>query len=641
MKRRCLAALLTALCVVPARSAHAEKLLDFSGRVALLDGKSSGGVKVKLQVDLNRNRELESFETLSASVKSDGSYQLSYELDPRDVDFEFLEFVTKLVAAFKSRGFAALLDDGPLPVVLSFEREGYSTVVKRLTTLSDAPSLDVVLAPLRAVACADGRCLSADGSVQLSGFPGGTGIARAYAQAYDPGDETARFPGSFSDDEGNLLKSSGFAEINLHDAEGNEIHELSSPVAARFEAKRASWHTMPDLTPESGRIELPMYSFDRAIGEWVREADGVLVHEDGSEVAESALAAIRAGTFAERAFISFNTRHFSTFNCDEPIATRACVKGRIVSAKGEAVVGVQVSVDGASYTGNAGYSFTGSDGRFAADVMKSEASGEDVDFNGRTGEKFQARVMAVGTGVFTGAAFDTPRVQGTVSINGATSCRPRDCACLDLGDITVDFEPPRTCQVTVEARFSGKHASGEGGPLADGAVVASANVRGTLAGGVVPPQAMVATLCQGLTCNTGTTSADGKLTFVVPLVGDSPSLALDADFSVQEGETTHYYSGSAVVSGCARGQTQREGTVLLELDHAAMQGIGSFIDLLGPGPRVDQPGQPGQPSDPLDVNDPLGCGCRVWRGSGARALHGLSLLALGLALWVRRRRTRG
>ena len=198
-------------CSVVAGSARAETLFSLSGQVALADGLAPDGVKVKLQVDLDRNGKLDSFETLSGSVAKDGSYALEYDLDPKDVDLKLVTFVAQVIADYQARGFDSLLDDGPLPIILSFEREGYATVVKRLSTMFESPNLDVTLAPLGDINCSGTTCLSPDGGVRLSEFPGGTKIARAYADAYDPSQETARFPGLFADRSNNLLVSSGFA----------------------------------------------------------------------------------------------------------------------------------------------------------------------------------------------------------------------------------------------------------------------------------------------------------------------------------------------------------------------------------------------------------------------------------------------
>lgn len=222
--------------------AAAEELFSFSGRVALADGVTPEGTRAKLQVDLDRDGKLESFETVTATVGADGSYELSYELDVKDVDLELVKVVSRVVADYQARGFESLLDDGPLPIVLTFEREGYGTVVRRLTSLFRDPSLDAVLAPLSDVQCADTSCLSIDGGVRFGDFPGGTKIARAYASAYDPSLETSRFPGLFTDRANALLVSSGFAEINLYREDGSAVHEVSAPVRTRFEANLSLIH---------------------------------------------------------------------------------------------------------------------------------------------------------------------------------------------------------------------------------------------------------------------------------------------------------------------------------------------------------------------------------------------------------------
>lgn len=625
-------------CCAVGGPAQAETLFDFSGRVALADGLAPDGVKAKLQVDLDRNGKLENFETLSAKVQSDGSYTLAYELRPQDVDLKFLSFVSSVIAGYQARGFDSLLDDGPLPVVLSFEREGYGTVVKRLNTLFESPSLDVTLAPLSDVQCADTACLSADGGVRLSEFPGGTKIARAYADAYDPSQETTRFPGLFTDRGNNLLVSSGFAEVNLYQADGTAVHQISSPVTTRFEAKRPSWSTLPDLDPNSGRIELPMYSFDQATGEWVSEADGELQFADGRVVPEDDLPAIHDGSYAQQVFVAFSTKHFSTFNCDAPIAERACVKGRIV-ARGtlDALAGISVSVNGVSYTGSAGTIITGVDGSFATDLRKSELPGEDLDRNGQSGELLEARVVATGTGVFTGEAFETPTEQASVGQASRPGCKPADCDCLDLGDIEVEFEEPRLCELSVEALFSGRNVVGSEGPLLEGDAVVNATLRASLVGGVQIPQAAAAAVCNGA-CGSASVPESGTTGIALAVVGDAPQIQLDASWSVDTEGTLHYYSGSLVVDGCGRDETTLTDVAALRLDHSAVTGLGEFITALGDAikPVTSNPAKPNDRSKPFG---PGGCGCQLPGRSekaGSVALLGLSLL--GFAGLARRRR---
>ncbi|MFT3925487.1 MAG: hypothetical protein QM778_23310 [Myxococcales bacterium] len=610
-------------------TARADSIFSLSGKVALGDGGSAAGTRVQFQVDSDRNGKLESWETLSAKVGADGKYVLAYELNPTKVDFQFIKIATQVVAEYEKGGFDGLLSRGPLPVVMSFEREGYTTVVRRFGSMSDAFDLDAVLAPLPGVHCDEASCFSEHGDVRLADFPGGTGIARAYASAYDPDKDLAQFPGTFSDDADNLLISSGFAEINLYDSAGQAIHEVSSPVAVRFEAKRAQWKTMPDLAPNSGKIELPMYSFDRNKADWVREADGVLELADGTPVPEESLPAIRMGTFAEPVFVAFDTLHFSSFNCDAPISERACVRGRLVDdATGEALIGADVSVLGVSYTGSAGRMFTGQDGRFAVDVMKSENPGEDTDRNGTAGETFNARLsVRTAAGVFLGAAFDTPILRGSAQLN---ECRPGACACLDLGDIPVKFEVPRLCNVTVRATASGKNLFGGAGPLETGAAVVGAEVRGELSGEFALPQAAVSAVCEGVSCGAGTVGADGAVSFAVPMVGDAGQLQFHADFSVVQDGTTHVYSGSVAVAGCAAGQEVLAAPVSIELDHGSAGSLDAFIRGLG-----DEAASERDPGG-SEVLDSLGCGCRIPASPTRSRLGALAGLALASTLLWRR-----
>jgi hypothetical protein len=618
--------------------ALAAPFLDLSGRVALLDGVVPDGVRVRLGLDLDRDGTLNSFEVVEARVSADGSYAVTYtpETDPLKIDTKFAVFVLDLVADYEARGFEALLDDGPLPVIVRFEREGYSTIVKRFTTLTDLPSLDVVLAPLSPVACSAGDCMAPDGTVHVSGFPGGTGIARAYARRYDPLLDQAKFPGAFTDSADNLLISSGFTEVDLRDATGAHVSRLSAPVSVRFQTDATSWASLRDLTPDSSRIEVPMYSFDEARGDWVSEAAGELQAADGTAIDEADFASIQDGSYPAPVFVAFATSHFSTFNCDAPNRQRACVQGRLVTLEGEAVVGAPVSLQGVTYTGTAGTVYTGNDGYFASDLMKSEVSGEDADGNGKKGETFQARVSVNGAiGVFTGEPFDTPTTQG--SIGRAKSCRPPSCDCLDLGDVTGDFELPRACEITVNVTYSGKGSSGSKGPFAKGDAIVNASVTGEISGGLSLPGD--AALCGGAPCGGGTVDADGNTTFVVPLVGDAPSIQVRAQYSVTSGGDTHYYTGSARVTGCGRAVSSLEGSIDLLADHATLDDLGDYIATLGGGPTPPNPGS--TLGDDLGFRQPAApsCACRQAPASSTvTSGWSLAAAALGLAALTSRRR---
>jgi MYXO-CTERM domain-containing protein len=629
-----------------AGGAGAQPLVDLTGQVTMLDGVAPGGARATLGMDLDRDGTLNSFEEVEVDVADDGSYAIAYTPDPTEVDLEFISFVAGLLADYEARGFEAVLDDGPLPIVLKVEREGYSTVIKRFTTMSQTPTLDAVLAPLASIGCADGACAASNGSVRLQGFPGGTGIDRAYAAAYDPGKDSRYFPGSFTDTRANLLISSGFAEINLHDSSGDKVTSVSSPVSVRFRADEASWANLRDLRADSGIVEVPMYSFDEDRADWVTEPDGTLESADGSTIPEEDFASIQDGSYPDPVFVSFDTRHFSTFNCDAPVNERGCVKGCLVTAEGQALGNLQVTANGVNYTGSAGGVITASDGCFASDVMRSELDGEDVDRNGQTGQAFQAQLVANGAlGVFVGASFDTPSVRGTVG--GAVSCRPADCDCMDLGDIEVTFETPRACRVTVNVTYSGETVIGSGGPLAAGDAVVGASIQGQLTGAFGGPGN--GAVCGDEPCGGTTVNASGSATFVVAVIGDEPQVKLDARLSTTVDGAYHYYEGSITVPGCSRDEEELSASVDLEVDHTSLGDLGAFIASLGAGP----PGSGGSgggsgafggtfnDSDG-GTDDPLGgpgCGCRVAPTSSPGSSWAAFLGALALALGRAARRT--
>jgi MYXO-CTERM domain-containing protein len=299
-----------------------------------------------------------------------------------------------------------------------------------------------------------------------------------------------------------------------------------------------------------------------------------------------------------------------------------------------------VSVDGVSYTGSAGTIITGADGTFASDVRKSELAGEDLDSNGQKGEVLEAHVVATGTGVFVADAFETPTVQGSVGQASRPGCKPTDCDCLDLGDLEVEFEEPRLCELTVQSLFSGSNVVGGDGPLALGDAVAGATVRASLAGGVQIPQAAVTAACDGADCGPGLVPESGITTFAVPVIGDEPQVQLDASWSVTASGKLHYYSGSLVVPGCARDETAAADFGPLNLDHAEVTGLGDFITSLGDAVKTPIGGT--NPNAAQDASKPFGaggCGCHV--AGGARSNSSSALLSLGLllgALFSRRRR---
>jgi len=642
--------------------AEAEPLLELSGKVAAVGGALPDDVMVTVEVDLDRNDKFSNFERLAGRVAEDGTYKLTYGVDPEELtldDLEFAVFVAGLLADYQARGFDALLDQGPVPLVVTFEREGYSTIVRRLSTMIDNPTFDVVMTRLQDVQCTADGCESATGNLRVSGFPGGTGIDRAYADAYDPSLEGTRFPGGFFEPEGNLLISSGFMEVDFRNSEGERVTRLSSPVEVSFEADPNSWSTLRDLEPDTDRIEVPMWSFDESVGHWVAEDDGTLLDEAGEPLDESELPAIRDGSYDGKVFIGFSTEHFSSWNCDRPIETHTCVKGRLVAeADGTPLGGASVTVQGASYDGWVGTLMTGADGYFVADVMKSEQPDEDVDRNGQRGEEFTARVVAnMGAmGIFTGTPFATSTEQLTIGPLGRPECHPDECDCPDLGDISVDFELPRLCEISVEVAFSGNSLEDSyEGPLEAGEPMADVSVEATLQGGLAIPAATLA-LCEDKACGQAAADAEGKATLYVPVIGDAPVIEVSVDHWVSDDNGLQYYGVSTTVDGCAPDESALSGTIEIEATHRTMTGLGAFIALLGDGPSVNDDDSPTL-ADTVDdlvedgneaaanadreVKEATTCDCRSGPGTTETSSAALAaILALGLA-GARRRRQRG
>jgi MYXO-CTERM domain-containing protein len=653
---RLLSATALAVASSSAMVAQAAPLLQMSGKVAAIGGVLPDDVTVKLEVDLDRNDKFSNFERLVGRVEEDGSYQLTYGVDPEELtldDLEFAAFVAGVLADYEARGFDALIDQGPLPVVVTFEREGYSTVVGRLSTMIDDPNFDVVLTRLQDVQCTSDGCESATGNLRVSGFPGGTGIDRAYAEAYDPSQDGTRFPGGFFEPEGSLLISSGFMEVDFRDSEGERVKRVSSPVEVNFEADPNSWSTLRDLEPDTDRIEVPMWSFDESSGHWVAEDDGALLDEAGEPLGESELPAILDGSYEGKVFIGFSTEHFSSWNCDRPITTHTCVKGRLVAeADGSSVAGASVTVEGVSYNGWVGTFITGTDGYFVADVMKSEQPDEDVDRNSETGEEFTARVVAnMGAmGTFMGTPFATSTEQLTMGRLGRPQCQPDECDCPDLGDISVEFELPRLCEVSVEVTFSGESSEGTyDGPLEAGEPMAEVSVQGTLQGGLAVPAAATLALCADKPCGGATADAEGKATLYVPVIGDTPVIDLSVSHRMADDDDLHYYTASAAVEGCTADESALSGTIELQARHRTMTGLEKFIASLGDGPRVDNDDSPTLVSTANEAADDANreiekattCDCRSGPRTGGTSSAALAaVLALGLAL-ARRRRHRG
>ena len=120
--------------LITALPADATTVFEAFGTITLTDGSSPAGTRVTLKIDLNRDGKFAKYETVSATANAGGGYELDIDLDPTKVDWDLVVAVTEILADFADGGFDALITGGPLSVVLSYEKEGYSKVVHTLST---------------------------------------------------------------------------------------------------------------------------------------------------------------------------------------------------------------------------------------------------------------------------------------------------------------------------------------------------------------------------------------------------------------------------------------------------------------------------------------------------------------------------
>jgi hypothetical protein len=343
--------------------------IDFSGTAMLLDDDTVGfsssaeaqsGITVTVSSDIDANGSIDTTEQASDTTDSDGSFS-----------------ITAPVAV----GTRA---------VVSFEVEGYATQLKAvdINSLSAVTGVDATLSKLRTLSESGGGWRDSNNTVSVSNID----IASGAARAFNPATEIDRFPGEFADDQGNMLISGVFAAFDLRDGNGRAVRAVSesNPATVRMKIPRDTWGVLKDVELSTADvIDVPMYYFDEETGEWVQDGTGHLEDGEGNTITAAQLATITADTptFSGSVYaVSEEVTHFSYWNVDYPVDTHACVSGTITDEQGAAVAGASVSISGISYTGTSSTVVTDANGSFCVDVMRNEASGEDLDGDGVTGE---------------------------------------------------------------------------------------------------------------------------------------------------------------------------------------------------------------------------------------------------------------
>lgn len=306
------------------------------------------------------------------------------------------------------------------PVMVEIRRPGFAEILQSYPSVTPEAVLtrNALLQPLQDLEVTTGSAASADGSIRLDGLP--AEVDSVQARVFNPTSESTQFPGQFADNEGNLLVSSVFSIAEATDRNGRSVTNLGGNATLCMKVPAESWAGLSDLAPGNGQIDVPLYYYDEADGQWKRNAaDGWLEDSLRVKIPEEQLAAIRSGIYAGDVFAVGPIAHLSWWNIDWPISSHTCIKGLIVDTNGLPVAGASVSAFGLSYNGTSGPETTGPDGAFCLEVMRSESVGEDVDGDGTLGETQQVQLkVQSGTNLFAFGPFSSVTSPATCS-NGA------------------------------------------------------------------------------------------------------------------------------------------------------------------------------------------------------------------------------
>jgi hypothetical protein len=340
--------------------------LTFSGRAMLANDAGGSlsqpspdsGITVTVSSDIDASGSIDSTERASGTTDSDGNFSIT-----------------------------APVEVGTRATV-SFEEDGYATqlVTVDIGSLNDVSGVDATLSKLRTLQDTGDRWQDSGNTVSVSNIEIDSGSARAF----NPVTESDRFPGEFTDSQGNMLLSGVFAAFDLRDSQGRAVRAVSdsNPATVRMKIPRDTWGLLKDVDTSTPEIEVPMYYFDEETGEWVSDGTGTLEDGEGTAIDAVTLATITSTppTYTGSVYAKSQATHFSYWNVDYPVEDHACVSGTITATNGDPVAGARVSVAGLSYTGTSSTIITDADGHFCVDVMRNEDTGEDLDGDGMTGE---------------------------------------------------------------------------------------------------------------------------------------------------------------------------------------------------------------------------------------------------------------
>jgi hypothetical protein len=412
----------------PADPHKPESMMHVSGTVRSQTGVRSVSstlylADVRATIDRNHDGSISADETWTTVSDGDGAYALDVPVDPGDT----------LVVRFSDVNGAAVL-----------------------RTVKAAPRgsmiLNATLGTLEEPECVGIVCAWTHADLTLVELPPG---ARVRARVFNPITESYALPDHMQDPAGNLLVPAVFAAFEVDDDRSLRLGKLADFVEMRLRIPRDTWDVVRDVDSGNDRIDVPLYWFDEVKGAWVR--DPVPAHlEDGERnvIAPSLLPGIRDGSFAGVIHAVANVNHLSTWSVGWPIGGSAYVSGRVLDGAGKPAEGAAVTLDGVSYTGTSTAVIIGPDGRFCLEARRSEPPGEDLDGNGRMGEKATVSIAAVAGGKFYDLGeFATPIAGG--------SC---GSASLDFGDLRLTAGTQRNadwCTIKGTVKYPDGTAAGD------------------------------------------------------------------------------------------------------------------------------------------------------------------------------------
>ncbi len=471
------------------------------GKVLQASGGGGGvsaaaGAEVTANVDRNRNGQVDAGESSTETADADGNYSLA------------------LAVADGDRVVVGLRTSDSAPLFRTLEAAAGGDVV-----------LNVTLRTAEELECTGPRCEIPGQRLSIEGLPSGV---TGSAQVFNPVTQADAFPGDFADSDGNLLLSGVFASVELTDESGDPVHDLTAPATLRMQVPRETWSVITDISPGNGRIDVPLYAFDEARGTWVRDGAAVLENDAAAVIAEGSLTSIRDGSYAGGVVARGEVDHFSYWNVDWPIASHACLTGRLLTADGAPAAGATVTARGVTYTGTSSAT-ADADGRFCVDVLRSEGPGEDVDQDGVAGETQRVTIRVV----HRGRIYDVG--EHVVPLQSATC----DVGCGTIDDValTPDRElTPTVCSFTVVVRDR------DGQPVPDALVFAvDDTVDADLA------LELCADTPLGFCFGAGSTDAQGAASLTTVVIDSLFAIAFG---TTQDGESTLQRWGEMLFSGC-------------------------------------------------------------------------------------------